>query len=224
MMRERVLGPASLCLTGLAIGLGGCGGSDSAASKPVAARPSAEVRRQLTDSHSPAATVARFWGSIQRGALPLSLSLYEPNVVSAVGIGTFAGMLNQVRATAQAARLNVVRVETVSGGQLVTAQTIPKVGAVIGHSFYLRRVRGRRAWRIAYDTVSAAAIQFYVQDQIQRSVNPAAAPGRKALSGGDKAAEAYRLAALVPPRAARRPATQTTTTSTTPAPTTTAAP
>ncbi len=209
--------------------LAGCGDAGiGAADRPKAAPASAEVRRQLSDRLSPASMVMRFWASIQHGALPLSLEIYEPRVVSAVGIPTFAGMLQAQRASAQDTRLNLLRIEDVAAGRLITAETVPKVGSKTRHTFFLRPVRGRRPvrWRIAYDTLSVGAIQTYVQTQTQRSVDPAAAPGRKAVAAGDAAADAYRRASLVPApkrrrRPARAPVEQPAATTTTPAVTTT---
>lgn len=184
------------------VALAGCGGDSGvvAATKPTAATPTAQARRQLADARTPASAVARFWGSVQRGALPLSLSLYEPRVVSAVGIQTFAGMLTQQRQTTADTDLNILRVERVSGGQLVTAETVPAAGLKTTHSFFLRRPRSSQpgGWRIAYDTLSASGIQAFVQDVTQRSIDPSATAGRKALSAGDQAAALYRKAALGP--------------------------
>jgi hypothetical protein len=216
-----------VCVAALALPLGGCAadsGVDPATSAPAPGKPTPAASQQLANPDSAASTVMKFWESVQRGALPLTLSLYEPRVVAAVGVPTFAGMLAQQRPVAEAARLNVLRVEGVSRGELITAETIPKAGPKVQHSFFLRP-RGRRSvrWRILYDTISAAAIPAYVQDQTQRSINPTAAtPSRSALAAADRVGEAYRRAALVPvavtdtasrratPAAGARPGTTTT--------------
>lgn len=214
----RPLTITALCGPIAAVTLIGCGGSGvPPATTPKAASPTAAARRQLADSQSPAAAVARFWGSVQRGALPLSLSLYDPKVVSAVGLGTFAGMLNQQRVPALATQLKVLRIEHVAGGQLVTAEAVPTAGPKISHSFFLKRPETERRgpWRIVYDTLSAAAIGAYVQDQTQRSIDPAVTPGRKALSAGDAATAAYREAALGSPKGAASRSSTTTGTATT---------
>ena len=194
--------PAALCGTAAVLALAGCGGDSGVepAAAPKAATPSAQAQRQLADPRSPASAVKRFWDSIQNGALPLSLSLYEPRVVSAVGIAAFAGMLSDQRAASADTRLNILRVEDVAEGRLVTAEAVPKVGAKTRHSFFLRRARGEgpARWRIVYDTLSAAGIQSYVQTQTQRSIDPTSVPGRKAIAAGDQAAATYRQAALTP--------------------------
>ena len=193
--------PTAAC-TAAAFLLGGCGGDSGVepATAPKPSTPSAQVQRQLDDPRSPASTVKRFWDSMQNGALPLSLSLYEPRVVSAVGIATFAGMLADQRATYAETRLNILRVEDAANGRLVSAEAVPKVGLKTRHSFFLRRAgnTGAGRWRILYDTLSAAGIQSFVQTQIQRSVDPAAVPGRKAIAAGDQAAATYRNASLSP--------------------------
>lgn len=190
--------------------LGGCGDSGvTAATTAKTATPAASVRRQLSDRRSPASTVARFWASIQEGALPLSLALYEPKVVAAVGLASFAGMLNEQRGTSAEARLNVLRVEDVADSRLVSAEAVPKVGPKTRHSFFLRRVPRRRParWRIVYDTLSAGAIQAYVQNQTQRAIDPSAPPARKAVVAGDQAAATYRAASLGAARSADRRST-----------------
>lgn len=211
MRTTRAVVVSTLCVGTLGIALVGCGAASGVepAGSPKAATPSAEARRQLDNPRSAASTVVRFWSSIQDGALPLSLSLYEPRVVSAVGIATFAGMLDDQRATAKDARLNVLRVNEVAGGRLIRAETVPKVGAKARHSFFLRRVGTEQPdrWRIVYDTLSAAGIQSYVQSQTQRAIDPSSAPGRTALSAADRAVETYRRASLAPAPTRARAAT-----------------
>ncbi|MBW3609796.1 MAG: hypothetical protein KY463_15965, partial [Actinobacteria bacterium] len=131
MRQIRGIWPATLVAAVSIVALAGCGGDSGVApaTNPKAATPSASAQRQLDDPRSPASTVMRFWDSIRHGALPLSLSLYEPRVVSAAGIATFAGMLQDQRAASVDTRLNVLGVEDVAGGRLVAAETVPKVGS-----------------------------------------------------------------------------------------------
>jgi hypothetical protein len=195
-----------LCATAMVLPLAGCGADAGVepVATPKAATPTPEARRQLEDPRSPAATVMRFWNSIQTGALPQSLALYEPRVVSGVGIATFSGMLNDQRAVSADARLNVLSVDEGAGGQIVGAEVVPKAGAKTRHSFFLRRVGTAQPvrYRIVYDTLSAAGVPAYVQSKTQRSIDPTAVPGRKALAAGDRAAELYREVALAPAPAA----------------------
>jgi hypothetical protein len=193
--RSTISAAAFLCVLGIATG---CGGGDSGVepvTKPMAARPSAEARRAVADPGSAASVVIRYWQSIQREALPLSLSLYAPRVVDAVGLSNFAGMLAAQRATVRDVRLNIVGIQTAAGGRLVTAEALPETGAKVDHSFFLRK-QGNR-WRVLYDTVAAAAIRPYVQDQIQRAINSnAAQPSTRAVQAGDRALDAYRRSSL----------------------------
>jgi hypothetical protein len=133
----------------------------------------------------------QYWQSIQRQALASSLSLYAPRVVAAIGLSTFAGLLAKERDTARAARLNIIGIETVAGGRLVTAEMLPTVGAKVVHTFFLRRPMKR--WRIMYDTVLAQAIRSYVQGLVQRGIDRyAARPSVRAVRAGNRAIEAYR--------------------------------
>jgi len=65
------------------------------------------------------------------------LALYEPPVVSGVGIATYAGMLDDERAESADARLNVLNVAEVAGGQLDGAEVVPVSAAKTQHSFSL---------------------------------------------------------------------------------------
>lgn len=145
----------------------------------------------------------RYWQSIQREALPLSLSLYSPKVVESVGLANFAGMLAAQRAAVRGMRLSIIGTESVANGRLVTAEALPKTGPKIEHTFFLRRTGDR--WRVRYDTLAAAGIRQYVQDQAQRRVNAnAPRPSTRAVEAGDLALDAYRLSSLSPARAIQR--------------------
>lgn len=193
--RSTISAAAFFCGLGMATG---CGGGDSGVepvTKPTASRPSAEVRRAVADPGSAAAVVVQYWQSIQREALPLSLSLYAPRVVNAVGLSNFAGMLAAQRATVRDVRLNIIGIQTAAGGRLITAEALPETGAKVHHSFFLRKQQNR--WRVLYDTVAAAAIRPYVQDQIQRAIDSnAGQPSTRAVRAGDRALEAYRQSSL----------------------------
>lgn len=195
---------ALLCALGF---VAGCGGGDAGVepvAKPKAATPSPEARRAVADPSSAANVVARYWRSVQREELPLTLSLYSGPVVDAVGLLNFAGMLAAQRAATANARLNVLAIKTVAGGTLVTAEALPKTGAKVEHSFFLRRQEN--GWRLLYDTLAAAGIRPYVQDQTQRGINPSApAPSARAVRAGDQALDRYRKAALSRLRVAPRP-------------------
>lgn len=180
----------------------GCADGDSGVepvAKPRAAQPSVAARRALADPGSAATVVARYWRSVQREALPLTLSLYARKVVEAVGLANFAGMLAAQRAAVRDVRLNILAIETFGEGRLVMAEALPKTGAKVEHTFFLRRQDDR--WRVLYDTLTAAAIGQYVQDQTQRSISAAATrPSTRAVNAGDRALQAYRQSALSPPR------------------------
>ncbi len=181
----------------MALTLGGCTGDSDVdpVAKPKPASPSPEVRRQLQVRGSAAFVVADYWDSIQRGALPLSLDRYRPQVVDAVGLPTFAGMLAGQQTQAQLVRLNVLDVERAPGGQLVSAEMLPKTGPKVRHSFFVRRSRGQL--RLAYDSFTAAALQQYALNRMQRTVDPdAEAPSPKSNKAADVALDAYREAGL----------------------------
>lgn len=192
-----------------ALGLGyGCSADDSRdvetepVAKPTAAQPSPQARRALARRDSAAAAAVAYWRSVQRGALPISLSLYATQVVDVVGLANFAGTLAAQRPLIRHSRLNVVHVEYVSNGSLITAEALPTTGPKTEHSFFLRKQEDR--WRVLYDTFTATAVQQFVTDQTQRSLNVKAPPSTPAVRAGDRALTAYRHSALSLIRDARR--------------------
>lgn len=192
-----------LCALGFVIGCGGGDAGVEPVAKPKAATPSPEARRAVANPSSAANVVVRYWRSIQREALPVSLSLYTGPVVDAVGLSNFAGMLAAQRSATVNVRLNVLSIQTVAGGTLVTAEALPKTGAKVEHSFFLRRQEN--GWRLLYDTLAAAGIRQYVQDQTQRGINPnAPAPSGRAVRAGDQALNTYRQSSLSRVRVTQR--------------------
>lgn len=185
------------------VGCGDEGAGVEPAAEPRPARPSLAARRAMADPGSAATAVVRYWRSIQREALPLSLSLYAPSVIEAVGLDDFAGMLSAQRATVSNMRLNVIGYDSVGDGRLVTAEALPPIGPKVVHSFYVRRQDDR--WRVVYDTLAGAAIGPYVQTQTQRGINPNARQlSTRAIRAGDIAAAVYRRASLSFGRPAQR--------------------
>lgn len=184
----------------------GCGGGDSGVEpvgKARAAQPSPEARRQVADPQSAAAAVLKYWESIKFGSLPLSLSLYTSQVVNDVGLPTFAGGLAALRPSLRETRLNVTGVQRVAEGHLVSAEALPKIGAKTEHSFFLRNQGS--GWRILYDTLTAAGIQQYAQDQVQRGIDSSAPPSARAIKAGDSALSTYRQSSLSRVRPVQRP-------------------
>ena len=200
-MRKRLHG-----VLGLAVVVGalsGCGGGDPEPERPVAARPSAEVREALRDPESNVSVVRTFWRFMQAGALPSALEQYDARVVRETGAGNFAGMLAAQQPALNDIRINPLTVEPAPDGVLVTAESVPRVGAKQKYSFYMRR-RGDR-WRIVYDTLSASALQSFVQQTVQRSIAPnSETPSGRALKAGDDAVATFRSVALDLDAAARR--------------------
>lgn len=192
--RSMSLVVASSCA--LAFGVG-CGAGDSGV-EPVAkakpAQPSREARQAVADPKSAASAVLRFWESIQRGALPVSLTLYTSQVVNEIGLANFAGMVAAQRPLIKDSRLSVTAIENVARDRLVSAEALPTVGAKTEHSFFLRNQGS--GWRVLYDTLTAAGIQQYAQDQVQRGIDPSAPATVRAIRAGDIALNTYRQSSL----------------------------
>jgi hypothetical protein len=195
VVRSVLSAVACLCALGLATG---CGAGDSGVEPAVsstAAQASPEARRAVADPASSASVVVHYWESIQRGALPSSLSIYSPSVIDAVGVTDFAGTLAAQRPLVNDSRLNVIAIDDAFGGNVIRAEELPKVGPKTEHSFFVRRQQNR--WRLLYDTLTAAGIQQYVQNQVQRGIDiNAGEPSGRAIRAGDDALRAYRRSSL----------------------------
>jgi hypothetical protein len=195
VLRSALSAVAFLCALGFATG---CGAGDSGvepASSPTATQASLEARRAVADPASSASVAVRYWQSIQQGALPSSLSIYSANVIDAVGVTNFAGTLAAQRPLINDSRLHVIAIDDAFGGNVIRAEALPKVGTKTEHSFFVRRQQNR--WRLLYDTLTAAAIQQYVQNQVQRGIDiNADEPSSRAIRAGDSALRAYRRSSL----------------------------
>lgn len=188
---------ASVATVGLALLAGACGGGSGGVSSepPTPARPSAEVSAALRDPGSSPSAVRTFWRFLSIGALPGALEQYDERVVREVGIGTFAGMLANQQATLASTRLNPLTIENIAGGKLIVVESLPKVGAKTRYSFFLRKRQGE--WRIVYDTLSANGLQSFVQQSVQRGIDPSAErPAARSTKAGDDAVQIYRAVAL----------------------------
>jgi hypothetical protein len=186
------------CVSGVLLVCSACGGAQGEATEPPPppnpSPQSNDAKAALRDSGSAASIALAFWRYVGKGALPAAHGLYDEEVAATVG-EDLAGALAQQQATAAASFLRIYDVESAGGGMVVLAETLPENGPKMQWSFFLKRTEAR--WRIVYDTFTAAALSYYVQQEVQRRIDPnAKSPSPGALNAADRALAEFRKAAL----------------------------
>ncbi len=162
---------------------------------PAKLQPQSEAAKaSLRRPTSAAATVIDFWRYVGTGALLPAQALYDEEVAAAVG-EYFGAALAAQHPTASGLELHVYDVERTSQGTIVYAEALAGDGNKGQWSFFLRREAGR--WRLVYDSFTAGAINFYVQQQVQRRIDPKAkTPSPEALDRAERVVTRFREAAL----------------------------
>jgi hypothetical protein len=162
---------------------------------PAAPSPrSQEAKAALRDPKSAASAVLTFWRFVGTGAIPATYQLYDPEVTATLGEADFAGALALQQGTASALTLRVYDIEPVGQGMVVLAETLHEDGPN-AWSFFLRR-EGLN-WQIVYDTFTASALAGFVQQEVQRRIDPDAEKASpEALAAADRAVAKFRQAAL----------------------------
>jgi hypothetical protein len=184
-----------------ALTLAGCAGDGDSVAPVKREQPlpqSARAKTALKDPHSAASTLSEFWRYLAAGALPAVFTFYNEDVIRALGPAMFGGTMASEQGTALTTRLNIYDVKRIAGGTLVLVETIPEAAPKSRHSFFLEAER-RGGWHITYDTLTAAALMAYAQQQEQQRIDPSAkVPSRRAIEAGEKALMLFRRVALAP--------------------------
>jgi len=179
-------------------GCAGDGGSVAPVKREQPSAKSAQAKAALKDPHSAASTLLEFWRYVAVGALPAVFTFYNEDVIRALGPAMFGGTMASEQGTALTTRLNIYDVKRIAGGTLVLVETISADAPKGRHSFFLEAGR-RDGWHITYDTLTAAALMAYAQQQEQQRINPSAkVPSRRAIEAGEKALMLFRQVALAP--------------------------
>jgi hypothetical protein len=177
----------------LAAGVLGCGATARERNVPPGLGPVPPNRP------GPQGTVFRLWRMVQVGGYQTAALQYDKRVLDAFGTRDVVGALAGQQQALSVTTPKLVSTDRTPAGTLVIVNAMSKGGATGRYSFLLGRRGGK--WKIRYDTLLGSALPGYVQQRVQRRINPSAnEPSPPAEAAGERASVTYRELFAPPPR------------------------
>jgi hypothetical protein len=128
---------------------------------------------------------------IQVGGYQTAALQYDKRVLDAFGTRDVIGALATQQQALSVTTPKVVSTDRTRVGTLVTVNAMTKGGATGRYSFLLGRRGGK--WKVRYDTLLGTALPGYVQQQVQRGIDPSAnQPSPRAAAARERVSITYR--------------------------------
>jgi hypothetical protein len=167
-------------------GVLGCGADDDKTNVPPGLGPLATNKRS-----GPEGTVFRLWRMIQVRSYQVAALEYDERVLDALGTDTVIGALEMQQMSLAVTAPKVIAADRTPLGVLVIVNAMSKGRPVGRYSFLLGRKGG--SWKLRYDTLLGDTLPAYVQQRVQRRIDPNAdQPSQRAAAAGQRAAKTYR--------------------------------